>query len=496
MAYSKSIEIRKSFVGNVPFCATCAENAQMSRPLSDSTAAVRLWELSRAGDFRAAVQSARDILSNQSPEPGDRVELHLVIAYCAMRQGHHSEAMHALDAAAHAAVDGAQLLRVDVWRAELAYFQGRYSAANEIFDRVQTQLEKGNDWMYAAIALRLRIAILLARADYDAVAPLADRAIAAAEASGDDYVMVQVLNILGAVRFDCATSKLPQPHARSHLSALDPHDTILMEEDAREALHLFEEARTVAERSGHEFAAWYVAGNIERLEILLGHAERVLPAIRRRLKILQARGAQYDEIVARSNLAWALRTLGRHREALHELDVALTLSRKTGTSNVLLEFLHYDRSVVLYALGDPAGAGASYRRYVQLVGRSNTGPQALSGGGTTAAKCPLEPYFLKRADRFITEHGGEEVTMLQLAEHCGVSSRTLQKAFIDFRGITAVAHMRNMRLDRAHQALANGGTSVAEVAVKCGFRSATTFALEYRKRYGTPPSHRKRNRQA
>ena len=80
--------------------------------------------------------------------------------------------------------------------------------------------------MYAAFALRVRIAILLARADYAAVTPLADRAIRAAEASGDDYVMVQVLNILGAVRFDCATSKLAQPHARSHLSSLDPHDAL------------------------------------------------------------------------------------------------------------------------------------------------------------------------------------------------------------------------------------------------------------------------------
>ena len=47
----------------------------------------------------------------------------------------------------------------------------------------------------------------------------AERAIALAEASGDDYVIVQVLNVLGAVSFDRATSKLNLPHARSHLSS-------------------------------------------------------------------------------------------------------------------------------------------------------------------------------------------------------------------------------------------------------------------------------------
>ena len=38
-----------------------------------------------------------------------------------------------------------------------------------------------------------------------------DRALRAAEDSADDYVLVQVLNILGVVQFDCATSKLPSP---------------------------------------------------------------------------------------------------------------------------------------------------------------------------------------------------------------------------------------------------------------------------------------------
>jgi transcriptional regulator GlxA family with amidase domain len=45
-----------------------------------------------------------------------------------------------------------------------------------------------------------------------------------------------------------------------------------------------------------------------------------------------------------------------------------------------------------------------------------------------------------------------------------------------------------MRLDAAHGALAETHASVSEIAVKCGFRSVTTFALEYRKRFGTTPS--------
>jgi AraC-like DNA-binding protein len=49
-----------------------------------------------------------------------------------------------------------------------------------------------------------------------------------------------------------------------------------------------------------------------------------------------------------------------------------------------------------------------------------------------------------------------------------------------------------MRLDFAQQALANGSESVQDIASRYGFRSVTTFSLEYRKRFGTSPSRSRR----
>jgi len=460
--------------------------------------AATTWERARSGDLRGAAEAAREALRHLEPNavPDSIVDLHLIIASCAMRQGDHSEAIRALDAAGRSTssqkIAGHLALRVDTWWAELAYFQGRYSAAIEIIDRVLEPLEQCGDWAYAAFVLRIRIAILLARADYEGIAGEADRALRDAEKSGDEYVMVQVLNVLGAFHFDCATSKLAEPHARVHLSSLDPRDAGPMETEAREALRFFERARTVAERAGYQFAAWYVAGNIERLEIILGHAERAVRAIRKRLEKLQAKGAKYDEIVARSNLAWGLRTLGQHREALHELDVAFNIARETGTANVLLEFLEYDRSIVLAALGDMAGARTSYRRYLRLVGPWNRKASASGDMPMTVRKRPLEPFFLKSADHFILEHIGETLPVGRMAEHCGVSQRTLEKAFADLRGLTPVAHMRNLRLDHARRALEEGDATVTQVAARFGFRSLTTFALEYRRRFGAAPSRTKR----
>jgi transcriptional regulator GlxA family with amidase domain len=195
--------------------------------------------------------------------------------------------------------------------------------------------------------------------------------------------------------------------------------------------------------------------------------------------------------VTRSNLAWGLRTLGRYREALHELDVALALARDTATSNVLLEFLEYDRSIVLDALGDALGARASYRRYLQLLGRCNRAALASQEPPSSNARRPLEPFFLKRADRFILEHLSMPFKVSQVAAHCGVSWRTLDSAFREYRGITPVAHARNVRLDTARGALDTGCEAVSAVASRLGFRSVTTFAAEYRKRFGRSPSDRR-----
>jgi len=52
--------------------------------------------------------------------------------------------------------------------------------------------------------------------------------------------------------------------------------------------------------------------------------------------------------------------------------------------------------------------------------------------------------------------------------------------------------MRNLRLDHARRALDENTATVAEVAARFGFRSSTTFALEYRKRFGLSPSRTKR----
>lgn len=78
----------------------------------------------------------------------------------------------------------------------------------------------------------------------------------------------------------------------------------------------------------------------------------------------------------------------------------------------------------------------------------------------------------------------------ELAAEAGVSLRTLQEGFRSRFGTSLTAYQREQRLARAHRMLSSppGGTTVADIALACGFAHLGRFAQEYRARYGITPS--------
>ena len=110
----------------------------------------RIWELARSGDLRGATDAARRGLAQAGGNPRRGVELRLAIASCAMRQGLHPDALCELDAASRTAAGAGAVMHVEAWRAELAYFQGRYSAAEDAIGKLLPQLVARRDWAYAA----------------------------------------------------------------------------------------------------------------------------------------------------------------------------------------------------------------------------------------------------------------------------------------------------------------------------------------------------------
>ena len=215
-------------------------------------------------------------------------------------------------------------------------------------------------------------------------------------------------------------------------------------------------------------------------------------AIRKRLAVLQARGAKYDEIVTRSEPGVGTARARSSSRSAARLDVALSLARETGTFNVLLEFLEYDRSIVQDALGDSAGARArlpSLPAARRSVHNRNTALQSWRSS-LRSAKAAARGRIFKRADQLVADNIAGSFTVAELAAHCGVSWRTLEKAFTDSRRHAGRARPQSAARSCAAARSTKGSSTISEIAARCGFRSSTTFALEYRKRFGVPAEPR------
>jgi transcriptional regulator GlxA family with amidase domain len=94
------------------------------------------------------------------------------------------------------------------------------------------------------------------------------------------------------------------------------------------------------------------------------------------------------------------------------------------------------------------------------------------------------------ADAVRSDPAGEHTTH-RLGELLGISERTLQAEFHRRTGTTPSAYVRGLRLELARDQLlatTGSGTTVLDVAVRCGLGHAGRFAAAYRERFGEAPS--------
>ena len=99
---------------------------------------------------------------------------------------------------------------------------------------------------------------------------------------------------------------------------------------------------------------------------------------------------------------------------------------------------------------------------------------------------------VRDAMNYMDAHLGEPITMESIARSVHMSVRSIQQGFCDELGMSPMTYLRDRRLERAHDELADAlpsdGVTVTEVANRWGFHHLGSFAVEYRKRWGTTPS--------
>jgi AraC-like DNA-binding protein len=103
----------------------------------------------------------------------------------------------------------------------------------------------------------------------------------------------------------------------------------------------------------------------------------------------------------------------------------------------------------------------------------------------------IAPAFVKRVERYIEEHAHEPISIVEMAEHAGVSSRSLFTGFRRFRNTSPMLYLKEVRLRYVHEELkrlSTGTATVTSVAYQWGFSHLGHFTTDYKRRFGESPS--------
>ena len=99
---------------------------------------------------------------------------------------------------------------------------------------------------------------------------------------------------------------------------------------------------------------------------------------------------------------------------------------------------------------------------------------------------------LTAALELMESHPGEPLKRSETARRIGLSTRQLDRLFSEKLGASYAEHYRSIRLERARDLLRQSAVPITEIALGCGFSSASHFSRAYREAFGvTPASERK-----
>ena len=88
----------------------------------------------------------------------------------------------------------------------------------------------------------------------------------------------------------------------------------------------------------------------------------------------------------------------------------------------------------------------------------------------------------------------EPLSLLEIAAHVGLSRRQIERLFRQEMGRSPARYYLEIRLDRARHLLIQSSMPVVEVAIACGFVSASHFSKCYREVYSKSPQQERAER--
>jgi AraC family transcriptional regulator, transcriptional activator of pobA len=94
---------------------------------------------------------------------------------------------------------------------------------------------------------------------------------------------------------------------------------------------------------------------------------------------------------------------------------------------------------------------------------------------------------LARLFEYVREHYAERISVTQATQLVHMSQAQFMKVFKRVSGMTFIAHVTRVRLMNALRQLRETDSTIAEIAVKCGFSDQSYFDRRFRQAFGKSP---------
>ncbi|MES2821046.1 MAG: DNA-binding response regulator [Pseudomonadota bacterium] len=133
---------------------------------------------------------------------------------------------------------------------------------------------------------------------------------------------------------------------------------------------------------------------------------------------------------------------------------------------------------------DPQEVLARIRIHLQLARREVPAAAAQEAGEPLAA----DQVVLRAAMRLIAQNLDSMPSLAVIATKVGTYDKRLSGIFRQHLGMTVFAYIREARLRRGQELLADSAMEIQDIADLVGFRSACNFTTAFRERLGLTPS--------
>jgi AraC family transcriptional regulator len=108
------------------------------------------------------------------------------------------------------------------------------------------------------------------------------------------------------------------------------------------------------------------------------------------------------------------------------------------------------------------------------------------------ARGGLTPRQSSRAKDYMAAHFAEDMSLIDVARECGLSRGYFAKAFKTTTGVTPHEWRQRYRLDRVKSMLTQNATSIAEIALACGFADQSHLTRVFSRLVGDSPANWRR----